>query len=199
MKLFRYFPHMAAVALLACSSASVAGWKEMPTGAAVAVAKSSLTITPKSDWNRWSRRPSTKGEIWTLDGVALNELSFFAGVASGESLFKERNKKDKPLPKFNTNMLAPDIAQLFESSLRIILETSLFQIDSIEPAKFAGNDGVHFTYRYTVQADEVRRKGEARAAIIGGKLYLINFVAPEIHYYDAGIEEARAIMDGAHL
>lgn len=199
MKLFKYMPHVAAAALLACSSAAVAGWKVMPNGAAVAVAKSSLTITPKSDGNRWSRRPSAKGEIWTLDGVALNELSFFAGVVSGESLFKERNKKDKPLPKFNANMLAPDIAQMFESSLRIVLETSLFQIDSVEPAKLAGNEGVRFTYHYTVQADEVRRMGEARAAIIKGKLYLINFAAPEIHYYDAGIEEARVIMDGARL
>jgi hypothetical protein len=40
---------------------------------------------------------------------------------------------------------------------------------------------------------------EARAAIVGGKLYLITFAAPEIHYFDANIAEARAIMDSAKI
>jgi len=165
----------------------------------ITVAKSSLTVKPTNDWNRWSRRPSKKGELWTLDGLNLNELTFFAGVVSGEALYKERNKKDKPLPKFDPKMLAPDIVQMFEASNRIILETSLFEIDSVEPAKLGGHDGVHFTYHYTIQADEVRRKGDARAAIVDGKLYLINFVAPAIHYYDASIAEVRAIMDNASI
>jgi len=38
-----------------------------------------------------------------------------------------------------------------------------------------------------------------RAAVIGGKLDLINFAAPAIHYYEAAIDEARAIMDSAKL
>ena len=189
---------VAGLALMA-SAPAVAGWKVMPQGQAVSVAKSTLTVTPKSDWNRWSSRPSKKGEISTLDGVSLNELSFFAGIAPGEALYKERDKKNKPLPKFSANMLPPDIVQMFEASNRIVLDTSLFAVETVEPVKFLGHDGVRFTYRYTVQADEVRRKGEARAAIIGGKLYLINFVAPEIHYYDAGVDESRAIMDSARL
>ena len=187
------------LAIMAAPGAAVAGWAVMGHGQPVAVAKSGLTVTPASDWNRWSRRPSQKGEIWTLDGVSLNELSFFAGVANGESLYKERDKANKPLPKFNSNMLAPDIVAMFEASNRIILDTSLFAIDNVEPAKLAGHDGVRFTYHYTVQADEVRRMGEARAAVIGGKLYIINFAAPSIHYYDANIVEVRAIMDSARL
>ena len=180
-------------------AAALAGWKIMPQKTPVAVAKSNLTVTPRSDWNRWSSRPSKKGEVWTLDGVSLNELSFFAGVANGESIYKERNKKDKPLPKFDAKMTLPDIVQMFEASNRIIMETSLFKVDQVEPATLAGHKGVRFTYEYTVKDEEVRRKGEGRAAVIGGKLYLINFVAPAIHYHDAGIDEARAIMDSARL
>jgi hypothetical protein len=187
------------LSLAAVPSAALAGWKVMPQKQAAAVAKSSLTVTPKSDWNRWSSRPSKKGEIWTLDGVSLNELSFFAGIEGGEAIYKERNKKDKPLPKFDPKMALPDIVQIFEASNRIILETPLFKVDQVEPAKLAGHNAVRFTYEYTVKDEEVRRKGEARAAVIGGKLYLINFAAPAIHYYDAGVDEARAIMDSAKL
>lgn len=190
---------VASVALMTAPTAAIAGWKLMPQKTPVTVAKSSLTVTPSSDWNRWSTRPSKKGETWTLDGTALNELSFFAGIAPGEPLYRERNKKDQPLPKFDAKMLAPELVTMFESSNRIVMATSLFEIDKVEPAKLAGQDAVHFTYHYTVQADEVRRKGEARAAVIGGKLYLISFAAPAIHYYDAGVTEARAIMDSARL
>jgi hypothetical protein len=187
------------LSLAAAPTAAFAGWKVMPQRAPAAVAKSNLTVTPKSDWNRWSSRPSNKGETWTLDGVSLNELNFFAGIQSGEPIYKERDKKDKPLPKFDPKMTLPDIVQMFEASNRIIKETSLFKIDQVEPAKLAGHDAVRFTYEYTVKDEEVRRKGEGRAAVIGGKLYLINFTAPALHYHDAGIDEVRAIMDSAKL
>ena len=131
--------------------------------------------------------------------MALNNLSFFAGVLPGEPILRERDKKDQPLPKFKAKMLAPEIVQAVEGSYRILLATSLFAVDEVAPTKLDGHDGVRFTYRYTVQDEEVRRKGEGRAAVVGGKLYLVTFTAPEIHYYDAGIAEARAIMDSVKI
>ena len=187
----------AALALVMQPAMAVAGWKLMPRAQPVAVAKSAMTVTPASDWNRWSSRPSKRGETWTLDGVALNQLSFFGGIAQSEPIYRERNRKDEPLPKFSTTMLAPDIVQAVEGSHRILLRTSLFAVDTMEPATLGGHAGLRFTYRYTVQDEEVRRRGEARAAVVGGKLYLITFAAPEIHYFDAGIVAARAVMDSA--
>ena len=188
-----------ASALAAQPGMAVAGWKIMPRTVSVAVAKSPMTVTPGEDWNRWSTRPSKKGETWTLDGVSLNELSFFGGVLAGEAIYRERSKKDEPLPKFDAHMLPPDIVQAVEGSYRILLKTSLFAIDSQEPMKLAGYNGVRFTYHYTVQDEDVRRKGEARAVIVDGQLYLITFDAPEIHYFAAGIDEARRIMDSARI
>ena len=184
---------------LIATPAMAALWNLVPASQPVAVAKSGLTVTPTSAWNRWKLRPSKKGEIWTQDGVSLNALTFSAGIMAGEPLYKERNKKDLPLPKFDPRMTAPEIVQMFEATNRILLKTSLFEVDNVEPARLAGHDGVRFSYHYVVQDEEVRRKGEARAAIIGGKLYLIDYAAPAIHYFDTGIAEARAIMDGARL
>lgn len=179
--------------------AAEAGWKRMIGGQPVAVAKAMMQVTPVGDWNRASARPSKKGESWTQDGMSLNELSFFAGIAPGEAIYRERRKKDEPLPKFRAGMLSPEIVGLVEGSHRIILKTSLFAVDSIEPATFLGQSGVRFTYHYVVQDEEVRRKGEGRAAIVGGRLYLITYVAPAIHYFDTGVEEARSIMDSARI
>ncbi len=173
--------------------------KVMPQGKAVTVAKSGLTVVPGMDWNRLSGRPGRNAESWTLDGLPLNDLTFYGGIVDGATLFRDARKKTDPLPKFAATMLIPDIAQLFESSYRVSVGTSLMSIDTIEPATFAGKPGFHFTYSFVVQGEEVRRKGEAKGAVIGGKLYLITFEAPVIHYFDADIVAARAVLDSAVL
>lgn len=190
---------LAIVLLLFAAMPASAGWKVMPAKLRVAVAKGGMTVAPLADWNRWSVRPSKRGETWTQDGVGLNELQFFAGILPGEPVYRERAKKDEPLPKFRADMLTPEIVGLVEGGHRILLRTSLFEVTAVEPATLGGHAGVRFAYSYTVQDEEVRRLGEGRAAIVGGKLYLITYAAPAIHYFDNGIAEARAIMDSARF
>jgi len=96
-------------------------------------------------------------------------------------------------------MLVPDIAQLFEASYRISNKTPIFSIDSIEPASFAGVPGFRFAYSFVVQGEEVRRKGEASGAISGGRLYMISYEAPVIHYFDRHVEAYHAIVKSARL
>lgn len=173
--------------------------KIMPEGKPVAVAKSTLTVTPSIDWNRMSARPGVAAESWTLDGLSLNDLTFYGGIADGQTLFRDAKKKTEPLPRFSKTMLIPDIAALFENSYRVALETSLMSVDSIEPAIFAGRPGFRFTYSYVVQDEEVRRKGEARGAVVDGRLYLITYQAPVIHYFNTDVDKFRSIADSARL
>ncbi|WP_326524044.1 hypothetical protein [Sphingomonas sp.] len=188
-----------AAAAWTIATPAIAGWTLMPKATPVAVAKSAMTVTPGEDWNRWSVRPSKRGETWTLDGVSLNQLQFFAGVLPGEAIYRERSKKDEPLPKFDAGMLAPEIVRAVEGSHRILLRTSLFEVGEVAPTRLGGHPGVRFTYSYSVQDEDVRRQGEGRAAIVEGKLYLVTFTAPAIHYFDAGIPEARRVMDSVRI
>jgi hypothetical protein len=185
---------LAPALLIVVSGPALSGWTIMPAGTPVAVAKSTMTVTPTQDWNRWSARPSKKGEIWTLDGTTLNELSFFARIDNGEPIYRELNKKDMPLPKFKSDMLPTDLVELFEASNRIVLQTPLFTLDTVEPAKLGGHNAVRFSYHYAVEGDQLNRKGEGVAANVDGKLYLVNFVAPEIYYYDRDIASFRNLV-----
>jgi hypothetical protein len=183
-----------AVLVLAWVSPSHAGWTLMAKDKAITVANSNMTVTPDRDWSRWTARPSEKGEIWTLDGLSLNELSFFGKISNGETLYRERDSRNMPLPKFKGEMLPTDIVDFFESSNRIVLQTTIFAVDKIEPAKLGGYDAVRFSYHYTVESDQLNRKGEAIAANVNGKLYLVNFAAPEIHYFDRDIASFRVLV-----
>jgi hypothetical protein len=176
-----------------------AGFKLMPTGKAQPVGKMGLSVTPPNDWNRLGAKIGRNAESWTLDGLSLNDLSFYAGIEEGRTLFREVDKKNRPLPKFTASMLPTDIVSLFESSYRVAAGTSLFEIGKVEPATFAGKPGVHFSYSFVQQGEEVRRNGEGTGAIIGGKLYLITFEAPVIHYYDRDIAKYRDVVTSAKV
>ena len=196
MSMFKNFSLMVAVAGLAGATPALAA-KLMPKGKTEVVAKSGLTVTPEIDWNRIGARPGRNAESWTLDGLTLNDLTFYGGIPNDTTLFRDAKKKTEPLPKFSSTMLIPDIAQLFESSYRVSVGTSLMSIDSIEPATFAGKPGFHFTYSFVVEGEEVHRKGEASGAIIGGSLYMVTFEAPTIHYFDAGVDAYRKVAASA--
>src|SRR5579862_8384211 len=139
-------------------------------------------------------RPGSNGELWTIDGAPLNKLTFYGGIASGTPLFREVAKHDKPLPQFNSTMLITDIPGLVESSYRVAFDTNVISVDQIEPTTFAGFKGIRFAYDFTSPTDEVRRKGEGCAAIVDGRLYMITFEGPALHFFDAGIAPARAVV-----
>lgn len=190
---------MATVAVLALGAPAIAGYKLMPSGVPEIVRSSALTVTPSVDWNRLGAKVGRNAEAWTLDGQSLNEVTFYAGIGDGQTLFKEVSKKNKPLPRFGAGMLAPDIVQLFESSYRIAAGTPLFSVDRVEPATFLGQQGFRFRYSFTVQDEEVRRTGEATGAVVGGKLYMIAFEAPTLHYFDRDVAAYQALVASAKL
>lgn len=187
------------IALAVSASPLSAGWKLLPATQRVAVAKSSLTVVPGDGWNRSSTRLSKKGESWSYDGPILNSIDFLGGIASGEPIAKERNKKDKPLPKFNGAMLPTDVAQMYEQTVRILTGSPDFAVEAMEPADFAGHKGFRFTFRFTKPDEEITRRGEARGAIVGGKLYMITYVATALHYFGAHLAAAESVMDSAKV
>ncbi|MBA2936493.1 hypothetical protein HZF05_20625 [Sphingomonas sp. CGMCC 1.13654] len=187
-----------AVAVLSAMPATAA-YHLMTSGTPEYVAKSGLSVTPSQDWNRLGSRPGRNAESWTLDGLALNDMTFYGGIGNDETLFRDAQKKDMPLPHFSSTMLAPDVAQLFEGSYRVANNTTLMSVDSIEPAQVGDQKGFRFTYSFTKQDEEVKRKGEALGAIVGGKLYLLTFEAPAIFYFDRDIASARALMTSAKI
>ena len=182
----------------ALAATTVNAHKLRAKGATVTVADANLAVTPSRDWNSLSQKVGKNTETWTLDGEQLNDVTFFGGIEADKPLVKERNKKKEPLPKFTKSTLLIEIPELLEGTYRAYKNMGSFQLLRTEPVKFLGQEGVSFSYQYT-DTDELTRKGEARAAIIKGKLYMMTFDAPRLHYYDRIIEEFRALAANATL
>jgi hypothetical protein len=187
--------YLAVMAALAMASPAIAGWSLISGKKTVIVTKGKkMKVTPTNDWNKFSYRPTKRSELWTRDGLSLNEVYFLAEVLPGEPLFKQRDKKDEPLPKFKADMLPTDLVDLYEGSARIILRSSKFEVLKVEPAKLGTHDAVRFQYNYVVGDEPLTRKGEVVAANIGGKLYMMSFAAPEIEFFDRDLGEFRDMV-----
>ena len=188
-----------ALALAAVALPANASYRLMSPGQSVVILKSLMTVTPTIHWNRVSNKPGKSAEVWTLDGAALNDVTFYAGIPDNTAIVRDTEKATRPLPRFSATMLAPDIAQLFEATYRVALGTPLMTIEAAEPASFAGASGFRFTFTYAMQGEEVRRKGEVNGAIIGGRLYMISFEAPAIHYFKRDLAAYRALVASARV
>jgi len=189
---------LAMLAMLAPAVAD-ARWSTRRPAESYKVASSTMTVVPDIAWNRWSHRDTSYTEKWTLDGLGLNELAFIGRLKDGKTLFKQPNRRYDPLPKFRSNMLPTDIVELFETSARIVLKSSMFETTTAEPATFAGQPGVRFDYKYTIQDEEVVRNGEAYAAIVNGRLYLMSFEAPAIYYFKRDRDRFRRLVETAQI
>lgn len=155
------------------------------------IAKSSIATSSTGEWNKLSRTDGPGVEVWTRDGDGLNKVSFFGGIASGSPIYKERNKKETPLPKVAANMLLPDIPALLEATYRSQYQVNRISIDSQEPVVISGKQAIRFTYTYVRNDDEVERKGEAVGAIANKKLYMVTYEAPAIFFFNKDLEDFR--------
>lgn len=185
-----------AAMLLPCTSVHAHKLREQ--GVVVTIADSPLAVTPGRDWNRLDGNIGKRTESWTLDGGQLNDLTFFAGIEPGKPLVRERSKKREPLPKFGSSTLPVEIPELFEATYRSAKQIADFRVIDVEPTRFLGQEGVKFVFEY-VDGDALTRHGEAHAAIIGGKLYMISFDAPRLHYFARNIEDYRRIVASARM
>jgi Zn-dependent protease with chaperone function len=165
-------------------------------GVATTVAQSTLTVTPARDWNQLGMRIGKNVETWTLDGEQLNDVTFYGGIAAGMPLVREKSKKREPLPKFTAQTLLVEVPELLERTYRSYKDIGAFTLTSTDPTAFLGGEGVRFTYEYR-DADELSRKGEARAMIRQGKLYMITFDAPRLSYFDKAVGDFHALADSA--
>ena len=70
-----------------------------------------------------SRRPcsttSRTVEDWTLNGPYLDGISFVTGLKGGKTLVRQTRRDDRQVPKFRSNMTAPEIAAMIESLFRV--------------------------------------------------------------------------------
>ena len=167
----------------------------------VRVGNDSVAVTSPREWNRQSTSlfdDISTVEDWTQNGPYLDTISFVTGMKDGKAVVRQRSRDDRQVPKFRSNMTAPEIAAMIESLFRVRGGTVDFKTLALAPRPFLGASGFKYDYEH-LDGDEVRRKGRAVGAVIGGRLYLILFDAARSHYYGASLADYEAIVASARF
>lgn len=192
-----------AFALSACSSlgAGESGFSDYglvrvrPTS----VGDGSLVVVPPRAYNRHRRTLFSDVqdvEDWTLNGPILDGISFVSGLKNNRELIRQRRTADQQVPRFRSNMTAPEITAMLESLYRVKGGAIQFNTTSLQPRPFLGANGFQWDYEH-LDTDELWRRGRAVGAVIDGKLYLILLDAARTHYYSATLPDFESIVASA--
>ena len=188
------FPHRSLrLAALACVVALAACAQLTQVASGDAVVGGKLSVHTDIAWNQFEHNVPVP--TWTLDGVTVDTLQFYAGIADGAEI-QHAADKQRPLT-FHATMQAADIASLYEGLWT--RDGSAFTLDKLAPATFVGAKGFRLEYTLVRKIDDVRLKGVAYGAVRDGKLYMINYSAPRLTFFPKNIAKVEALMQSARV
>lgn len=197
-----------ALALSGCSSLGGAGegigsdYYSLVRVGSRQVGDGSMAVSAPRPWNR-TRKLFLFDDVrwvedWTLNGPLLDGMSFVAGLPSGKYLIRQRRTDDRQVPKFRSDMTAPEITAMLESLYRVRGGAIDFRTTSLQPRTFLGTNGFQFDFEH-LDSDELWRRGRAVGAVVNGRLYLILFDATRSHYFGSAVGDFEAMVVSARL
>jgi hypothetical protein len=158
-----------------------------------------MSVTAPREWNRTERsvfRDVRWVEDWTLNGPYLDGISFVAGLPNDKRLIRQEYKADRQVPKFRSDMTAPEITALLETLYRVEGGAVDFRTLALAPRPFLGVNGFQYDYEH-LDGDEVWRRGRAVGAVVNGKLYLMLVDAARAHYFAQVLPDFEAMVRSA--
>lgn len=155
----------------------------------------SYKVTPTSSWNGLRRESfGSVSERWTKDGLLLNGINFWHDIAEETALYK---KSEVEFAKFKSDMKATEILEFFVTSKS---QSGAEDVEAmnLRPASFGGADGFRFDVTFA-STEGLKMRGKVLAAIIDGKLQLIEYWATDAHYFEQDADEAEKIFESIQL
>lgn len=152
---------------------------------------------------RWNRAPGTLtadlregSQLWTRDGVLLDQLLLLGPVAHEQTLFVS-NSETLVYPTFRKQMLPGEVEQLVQASLSKRLGSdAIVRTMGLRPTTVSGNRAVRFDYLIE-HNEQPTKQGEAIAVLKDDALHLMMYHAPKLYYFDKHQPIVRALLETA--
>lgn len=197
-------PLAAAISLSSCGGVGAGefgygGFRLVRAQQTVNVGNGAIAVTAPRPWNRADRNLFDNlpwVEDWTLNGPYLDGITFVTALPDGRAMVRQSRRDDQQVPKFRSNMTAPEIATMIESLFRVRGGAVDFRTLSLTPRPFLGASGFQLEYEH-LDGDELWRRGRAVGAVIDGRLYMILLDAARSHYFPAALPDFEAIVASA--
>ncbi len=158
-----------------------------------------LQLQLKGAWNHVNAPGIGPAQVWTMEGLPVDQLLIYSGIKDGEAVHADRSAGDgeRKVFKFRATMQPDEIATMFEGMLT--RDGSRFQLLKLQPTAFAGNKGFRFDYALTRKADNVQLSGMAYGAVSNGELFAMLYMAPRLAFFSRHAADVEEIAKSASV
>ena len=160
-----------------------------------------LSVRLSEAWNKVPLVRSEPWEVWTQEGMPLDQLRFWSGIAAGKPLMTalpaSSGIKDARVPTFTAGMSDEQLVRLFE--IVYSADGSLVTVGKVEPAAFAGARGLRFEFTVTRKSDDLHMQGVGWFAVHKGELFAATYLAPRLSFFPRLLPKAEAVVRTAAI
>lgn len=159
-----------------------------------------LIIQLPNAWNKFSQPSSVPYQVWTQEGIMIDQLRVWASIPSGQDLIPKPSgsgQKSAKVPVFKSGMQPDQWVSLLETAYAA--DGSVVNIDKVEPALVAGAKGVRFEFSMTRRNDDLSFRGVGWAAEHDKQFYAAVFTAPRLHFFGQLKPQAEAVVQAMRL
>lgn len=155
-----------------------------------------MVLKLEGSWNHVSGPGMGPAQVWTMEGLPVDQLLIYAGLKDGEQIHGGGGGPGGKTFNFRATMQPHEIVALFEGMLT--RDGSTFELTRLEPMTFGGQKGFRFEYALVRKVDGVRLAGLGYGAVSKGELFAMLYVAPRLTFFSrhkARVEGmARAVL-----
>ena len=156
----------------------------------------------------WNKIPVGGGnnphpfELWTMEGLPLDQLRFWVGIAPGQSLLRKAptapaGQVAPRAPTYVAGMGLDQLVNLFE--ILYASDGSMITITKIDAAEFVGERGARFEFSVLRKGDDVALLGVGWVAVRKAELFAATFVAPKLSFFPRLLPKAEAVIRSAQI
>jgi hypothetical protein len=135
-----------------------------------------MTVQLEGPWNHVSIPGTGPAQLWTMEGVPVDQLLVYSGVKNGELIHAAGSGTQKNFT-FRSSMQPDEIVAMFEGMLT--RDGSQFKLVKLEPATFGGK-GFRFEYSIVRRVDNAQLSGVGFGVVNKGELFALLYHAPRL-------------------
>jgi len=185
--------------LIACAATALAGCAAVTPAPAGPFKVGQAQVTLGRTWSNVSgvlpgRTPKVR--VLSIDGPLLNRVYITDGLSPGQPLIKAV-AKEKPTPVIRAGMSSAERIEFVTDSIAA-LNYQRVEASNPRPAQIGAQSAVRFDIdARTPEGLDI--KGTALTAEAGGKTYVVLYLAPAEHYFQATLPEVEQLIASLRL
>ncbi len=159
-----------------------------------------LSVQLPNAWNKFIQPSSVPYEIWTQEGIMLDQLRVWAAIQPEQALVvkpKSNDQKAEKVPVFTSGLRPDQWVNLLESVY--VSDGSVVKVDKVEPFTLADSKAVRFDFSITRKSDDLAFQGVGWATEKDKQFFAAVFTAPRLHFYGKLLPQVEAIIQSVRF